>query len=111
MPVRVFTKICMAVPTFPTSETNPDDQYITSKPKWCTSEQKGNYLVAFFLDFAFMFLFAIGLAGTGCPDLEAFKAALPLKFLALVSSAFFLTTAAEGFKVMQELSEESFGRS
>jgi hypothetical protein len=62
LPVRVFTKICMVVPTFLTSETNPDDQCKIGKPKWCTFVQQGNYLA--FLDFAFMFLLAIGLAVT-----------------------------------------------
>ena len=40
-----------------------------------------------------MFLLAIGLAGAGCPDLEAFKVALILRFFALVSSAFFESDA------------------
>ena len=92
LPVRVFTKICM-VPTFLTSETNRNELCTIGKPKWCTFVLQGNYL-AFFLDFAFIFLLAMGSAVAGCPDLEAFKAALALKFLAFVSSAFFLTTAA-----------------
>ena len=57
------------------------------------THKKDHYYLDF-LDLVLRFLLAMGLTGAGFPDLDAARVALALKFLALVNSAFFFTTAA-----------------